>query len=146
MLLTASSEVSIIRFPTSTSTGSSGLGEIKIRYLETRRLADGSTACFAGERGDLAGEALGLLVVEVGQIEHRSLGTPQLALEEAVHSATHSSASRSEYSVPGDTMNRASRLMAAAEVAEILMSGRRFLGRLYTAAKSKAAEVTRRLF
>ena len=42
MLLTASSEVSIIRFPISTSTGSSGLGEIKIRYLETRRLADGS--------------------------------------------------------------------------------------------------------
>jgi hypothetical protein len=43
MLLTASREVSIIRFPISTPIGSSCLGEIKIRNLETRRLADGST-------------------------------------------------------------------------------------------------------
>jgi hypothetical protein len=46
MPLTASSKVSMIRFPTSTLTGSLGLGEIKIRYLETRRLADGSTAYY----------------------------------------------------------------------------------------------------
>jgi hypothetical protein len=65
MLLTASSEGSIIRFPTSTSTGSSGLGEIKIRYLETRRLADGSTAYYyhppkpAQKAGIALPEALG---------------------------------------------------------------------------------------
>ena len=65
MLLTASSEGSIIRFPTSTSTGSSGLGEIKIRYLETRRLADGSTAYYyhpprpAQKAGIALTEALG---------------------------------------------------------------------------------------
>jgi hypothetical protein len=86
------------------------------------------------------------LTAESRARETLCVGFPQLALEEALHSATHGSASRNEYSVPGDTMNRASRLMAAAEVAEILMSGRRFLGRLYAAAKSKAAEVTRRLF
>jgi hypothetical protein len=65
MLLTASSEVSIMRSPISTSTGSSGLGEIKIRYLETRRLADGSTAYYyhppkpAQKAGIALSEALG---------------------------------------------------------------------------------------
>lgn len=46
MLLTASSATSIIRLPISTLTGSSDLGGIKIRYLETRELADGSTAYY----------------------------------------------------------------------------------------------------
>ena len=65
MPLTASSKASIIRFPISTLTGSSGLGEIKIRYLETRTLADGSTAYYyhspkpAQRAGIALSEALG---------------------------------------------------------------------------------------
>ena len=65
MPLTASSKASIIRFPVSTLTGSSGLGEIKIQYLETRTLADGSTAYYyhspkpAQRAGIALSEALG---------------------------------------------------------------------------------------